>query len=168
MCGFISRSWTTQRFDTSNAIQAKKKIYYDWHPIDQFFLLTIEMFGCLHKQVDVSLHNCANTIWSFKCPKNLLLFVLVICLNKKKSFMLQRMQSSSMGGNNRPNYFPTSTPSGTLPIPMTNLLSIMAIQMEFFWHLGCVDLTSFKLSFFFNLILLYIFQLNSAFINIIL
>jgi len=42
-------SCTTQGFVTSNAVQANKQSYYDWHPIDQLFPLTMEVFGCLHR-----------------------------------------------------------------------------------------------------------------------
>jgi hypothetical protein len=42
-----------QRFATSNVIQAKEKNYCNQHPIDQFFLSAIKIFGCLHKQIDV-------------------------------------------------------------------------------------------------------------------
>jgi hypothetical protein len=46
-------SCATQGFDAFNVAQAKKMNYHDWHPIDQFVPLTIEVFGCLHKQADV-------------------------------------------------------------------------------------------------------------------
>jgi hypothetical protein len=55
-------SCTTQRFVVFDATQAKEITIRNWHPIDQFFLLTIEVFGCLHKHADVFLHNCANAI----------------------------------------------------------------------------------------------------------
>jgi hypothetical protein len=42
-------SCTAQRFVASNVIEAKKKNYCDCHPINQFFLLAIEVFECLHK-----------------------------------------------------------------------------------------------------------------------
>jgi hypothetical protein len=60
------RSCAIQRFVTSNVAQAKEKNYHNQHPIDQFFPLTIEVFGSLHKHVDVFLHNYANVIWSLK------------------------------------------------------------------------------------------------------
>jgi hypothetical protein len=81
---------------TSNAAQTKKKSYYDQHPTSQFFLLTIEVFGCLHKQVNVFLHDYANAIWSLKWPKDPPLFVLVIFLFQKLSITLQKMQASSI------------------------------------------------------------------------
>jgi hypothetical protein len=45
----LFRSCTTQGFATFNVAQTKKMNYYDWHPTDQFMLLAIEIFGCLHK-----------------------------------------------------------------------------------------------------------------------
>jgi hypothetical protein len=33
-------------------------------PQNNSSFLTIEVYGGLHKQVDVFLHNCANAIWS--------------------------------------------------------------------------------------------------------
>jgi hypothetical protein len=45
----LPQSCAIQRFVASNAVQAKERSYRDWHPIDQFFPLAIEVFGCLHK-----------------------------------------------------------------------------------------------------------------------
>jgi hypothetical protein len=56
------QSSTTQGFATSNAVQTKEKNYRNRHPINQFLPLAIEVFGCLHKLVDVFLHDCANAI----------------------------------------------------------------------------------------------------------
>jgi hypothetical protein len=43
----------TQGFIAFNATQAKKWNYHDRHPVDQFLPLAIQVFGCLHKQVNV-------------------------------------------------------------------------------------------------------------------
>jgi hypothetical protein len=43
------RSYATQRFVVSNVVQTKKRSYCEWNPIDQFFPLVVEVFGCLHK-----------------------------------------------------------------------------------------------------------------------
>ncbi len=59
---FISSICTTQGFDVFDATQAKERIYCDRHPTNQFILLTIEVFGCLHKQTCVFLHDCVNAI----------------------------------------------------------------------------------------------------------
>jgi hypothetical protein len=79
----LPQSCTTQRFATSNATQAKEKSYRNWHPIDQFRLLIIEIFGCLHKHVDVFLHHYANAIWSLKVTKSPHISTLVIFFVKK-------------------------------------------------------------------------------------
>jgi len=47
------RFCATQGFITFNITQGKKRNYCNWHPIDQFLPLTIEIFGCLHKHVDM-------------------------------------------------------------------------------------------------------------------
>ncbi len=60
------QSCTIQGFTTSNATQVREKSYHDQHTTNQFLLLTIEILGCLHKQVNVFLHDCANVIWSLK------------------------------------------------------------------------------------------------------
>jgi len=87
----------TQEFATSNAAQAKKRSYHNQHPIDQFFFLAIEVFGCLHKQADMFLHECANAIWSLKMLKALpFFFVLVTFFHQRFSITLQRMQTSSI------------------------------------------------------------------------
>jgi hypothetical protein len=56
----------------------------------------MEGFGCLHKQVDVFLHNCANAIWSLKRLKCPPLFVLVTFLWQNFLITLQRLQASSI------------------------------------------------------------------------
>jgi hypothetical protein len=60
--GFIYSICTIQGFEAYDVIQSKERIYCDRHFVNQFVLLTIEVFGCLHKQVDVFLHDCANAI----------------------------------------------------------------------------------------------------------
>jgi hypothetical protein len=34
---------------TMVVILAKEELYHDWHPLDVFFTLAIEIFGCLHQ-----------------------------------------------------------------------------------------------------------------------
>jgi hypothetical protein len=45
----LPQSYTTQRFIAFNATQAKERNYHNQHPTNQFFLLVIEVFGCLLK-----------------------------------------------------------------------------------------------------------------------
>jgi hypothetical protein len=63
---------------------------------DQFFALTIEIFGYLQKHADVFLHDCANAIWSLKGIEGLHIPTLVTFFHQKISITLQRMQSSSI------------------------------------------------------------------------
>ncbi len=56
--------------------QTKEKSYHDQHPIDQMLLLTIEVLECLHKQVDVFLHNYACYL-ELKRARGSPLFILV-------------------------------------------------------------------------------------------
>jgi len=107
------RSCTTQKFVASNAILAQKKNYRNWHPINQFLPLAIEVFGCLHKHANAFLHNYANDIWSLKGPKGLPLSILVVFFLFKgfnyvvKDAIVLHLKS---GNGGRPNYFLTSTP----------------------------------------------------------
>jgi hypothetical protein len=87
---------TIQRFDIANVVQVKKIDYHNPHPTDQFLPLVIEVFGCLQKQTNVFLHDCANVIWSFKRLEGPPLFVLITFLHKQNSITLQRMQTSSI------------------------------------------------------------------------
>jgi hypothetical protein len=102
-----------QRFDASDAIQTKKNSYCDQYPTDQFFLLANEVFGCLHKQTNVLLHNCANAIWSLKRPESLPIFFWLLFFIQK--FQLHANDTSILhlksSNNDRPTYFSTSTPS---------------------------------------------------------
>jgi hypothetical protein len=72
---YFFRFCTTQGFVAFNTTQTQKMTYYNQHLIDQFLPLVIEVFGCLHKQTDVFLQDCADAIWSFKRPKGPPLFL---------------------------------------------------------------------------------------------
>jgi hypothetical protein len=99
-------------------IQAKKKNYCDQRPVDHFFPLAIKVFGCLNKQVDVILHNCANAMWNFKGLEGRPFYILVSFFCQNISITLQRMQTSSIfksSGSNRSSYFPTFTLSKHTP-----------------------------------------------------
>jgi hypothetical protein len=84
----LPRSSAIQGFVAFDAAQTKEKSYRDWHPINQFFPSAIEIFECLHKQVDVFLHDCANAIWSLKGLEGPHLFVLIFFLGQKISITL--------------------------------------------------------------------------------
>jgi len=43
------QSCVTQRFVVFYVVQTKEQNYHDQHPANQFFPLTMEIFGCLHK-----------------------------------------------------------------------------------------------------------------------
>jgi hypothetical protein len=58
----LFQSCATQGFVTSDVAQTKERSYCNRHPINQFFPLAIEVFGYLHKHVNVFLHDCANAI----------------------------------------------------------------------------------------------------------
>jgi hypothetical protein len=62
----LHQFYTTRRFVPFEVIQAKERSYPDQHPIGQFLPLVIEVFGCLNKQANVFLHDCANAMWNFK------------------------------------------------------------------------------------------------------
>jgi len=89
-------SYATQRFVASDITQTKERSYCNWHPTNQFLLLAIEVFGCLHKHDDVFLCDCANAIWSLKGIKGLHISTLVTFLLKFFLITLQRMQKSSI------------------------------------------------------------------------
>jgi hypothetical protein len=87
---------TIQGFVASGIAQAKEMSYHNQHPIDKFLPLTIDVFGCLLKQANVFLHNCANAIWSFKGPKGPPFSILVTFICQRISITSQRMQTSSI------------------------------------------------------------------------
>jgi hypothetical protein len=112
----LHQSYATKKFVTFEIIQVKEKSYHDWHPIDHFLILTIEMFGCLNKQADVFLHDCLNAMWNFKRLEGLYLSVWVTFCCQKISITLQRMLDASIlhlksSDSNSSHYFPSSTPS---------------------------------------------------------
>ncbi len=59
-----------------------------------FYQLVV--FGCLDKQRNVFLHNCANAMWNFKRWKDPPIFFLVIIFHKKISITLEWVQTSSI------------------------------------------------------------------------
>jgi hypothetical protein len=82
--------YTTQGFIAFDVAQAKERGYHNRHPIDQFFLLVIEVFGFLHKHVDMSLYDYANAIWSLKGTKGLHFSSLVTFLCQKVLITLRK------------------------------------------------------------------------------
>jgi hypothetical protein len=73
----------------------------------------IEIFGCLHKQANVFLHNFANVIWNLKGLEGPHLFCLGYFSSSKNFNHITKDASIfhlKLGGGRRPNYFPTSTP----------------------------------------------------------
>jgi hypothetical protein len=42
------------------AIQAKERLYHNWHITNAFFPLTMEVFDCLHRQMYNFFHQYAN------------------------------------------------------------------------------------------------------------
>jgi hypothetical protein len=77
------RSCSTQGFVVFNVAQAKEQNYHNRHPVDQLLPLIMKVFGCLHKQVDVFLHNYVNAIWNLKKPKCLSFLFWLLFFGKK-------------------------------------------------------------------------------------
>jgi len=65
----LPQSCATQGFVTFDTTQTKERSYHNQRPTNQFFPLAIEVFGYLHKHVDVFLHDYINAIWSLKRQK---------------------------------------------------------------------------------------------------
>ncbi len=81
-CKWIYFPDFTQLKDLLPHMQFKEKNYHNRHLIDQVLPLTIEVFGCLCKHVNVFLHNYANAIWSLKGIEGII-FTLVTFFVKK-------------------------------------------------------------------------------------
>ncbi len=92
----LSQSCATLRFAIFYVVQTKEFFYHNQHPINQFLPLTIEIFGCLHKHVNMFLHNCTNAIWSLKGLKGFHFSTLVTFFHQKFLITFQRMQTSSI------------------------------------------------------------------------
>jgi hypothetical protein len=58
----LPQSCATQGFGDFDVVQVKKWNYCNQHLVDQFLPLAMEVFGCLHKQANVFLDNCAHAI----------------------------------------------------------------------------------------------------------
>jgi hypothetical protein len=79
----LPQFFTIQGFVISNAVQTKERSYHNRHPINQFFHIAIEVFGCLHEHVDMFLHDCGNAICNLKGLKGLHFSTLVTFFIKK-------------------------------------------------------------------------------------
>ncbi len=93
--------------------QAKENSYCNWHPTNQFLPLAIEIFDCLHKHVDVFIHDCANAIWSLKRTKGPSSFYLGHFFSSKSFNHITTCENVfhlKLGDSCTLNYFPTSTP----------------------------------------------------------
>jgi hypothetical protein len=124
----LPQSCIIQRFVTSNVTQVKEKSYHDQHPIDQFFPSTIEIFGCLHKQANVFLHNYVNVIWNLKGGEGPPLFILVTFLHKKTQLNYKGCNHPlKLGNNGRPRYLMTRLPS-----PQPTYYKQSTVEMESF------------------------------------
>jgi hypothetical protein len=109
----LPRSCASQGFATLDVAQAKERSYHNRHPTDQILPLAIEIFGCLHKHVDVFLHDCANAIWSLKGDRTFIFLPLSLFFVKffdhiTKDANIFHLKS---GDSRRLSYFLTSTPS---------------------------------------------------------
>jgi hypothetical protein len=131
-------SCTTQRLVALDAAQAKEKNYRNWHPINQFLPLAIEVFGYLHKHVGVFLHDYANAVWSLKGSEGPHLSTLVTFLCQKVLITLQRKQASSILSQAIVIGLTTSwlpPLQNTPPITMADLLQAIG-----FWHVNMANL----------------------------
>jgi hypothetical protein len=134
----LPQSCATQGFVASDAIQANERSYYNWHPTNQFLPLALEICGCLHKHVDVFLHDYANAIWSLKGIECFHLSTLVTFLRQKNLITLQKMQVSSILSR----VVTIGLITSWLPLlqntpPMTTIDLLQAIG---FWHINMTDL----------------------------
>ncbi len=91
----LLQSCATQGFDASNVAQAKEWSYHNQHLVNQFLPLSVELFGCLYKQVDVFLHNFANAIWNLKGLDGPFFFFYLSYFSLTKKF-IQKLQASSI------------------------------------------------------------------------
>jgi hypothetical protein len=92
-----------QRFAASEVAQAKERSYYDQHPTNHFLLLAIEVLGCLGKQVNVFLHDCANAMWNFKRLEGPLLCFDYFSLSKNLKYITKDVSvlHLKLGSNSR-------------------------------------------------------------------
>jgi hypothetical protein len=125
-------SCSIQGFVVLGVVQTKERSYYDQHPTNQFLLFMIDVFGCLHKQANVFLHDCANAIWSLRVtwlsPFNpCYLFLLESIHNIKKDVSILQFKLSS---SDRLSYFLTSLTSRLSPHPPSALLTCCRLLVD--------------------------------------
>jgi len=81
---------------SSVVIQMKEKLYHDRYLMVVFFLLAIEIFGCLHQQADNFFYQCANMVWSTKDTTCLPSLVLCSFYKSRVSIALQRTHATTI------------------------------------------------------------------------
>jgi hypothetical protein len=112
----LPQSYATQGFVASKVVQTKEKNHHDQHPINQFFFLAIEVFGCLDKQANVfRLCQCHLELQRAKGPS--FFYFSDIFLSKIFNYIVKvaSILHLKLGGNGKPSYFLTSTPSKCTP-----------------------------------------------------
>ncbi len=88
----VSQTTSFHRVVTKMVTQAKEGFYHNQHPINTFFSLTIEVFGCIHQQAYDFLHRCASMAWSPKGTNGLPLIILLAFYRWKMSIALQKVR----------------------------------------------------------------------------
>jgi hypothetical protein len=70
--------------------------YWDHHLVDQFLPLAIQIFSCLHKQVDDFLQVCTNNVWGMKDSGGPPLSILSTYFRQRVSIALQKLQAPTI------------------------------------------------------------------------
>jgi hypothetical protein len=78
------------------AVHVKEGLYYNSYPMDMFFFLAIEIFGCFQQWSDNFLRWCANMVWIGKGTESFLLSVLRSFYRQRMSMALSRTQATSI------------------------------------------------------------------------
>ncbi len=156
----IFQSYITQQFVNSNATQTKENSYHDQHLTDQFFPLAIEIFEYLHKQANMFLTClCSYAIMSMPFEtsngqKVLPFFVSVIFFINFFQIMLQRIPTFSilnwmvmvgLANSQLPLFHdtPLVAMANHPPLPWLTYYKESMLRWRDFWHLFCINLTSF-------------------------
>jgi hypothetical protein len=93
----LLRFYATQRFVASDVMQVKERSYCNRRRINQFLPLAIEIFGYLHKHVDVFTQLCQCHL-ELERPKGFHISILVIFFCQNVLITLQKMQAYSILG----------------------------------------------------------------------
>jgi hypothetical protein len=137
-CKWIYFPDLAQLKDLLHATQAKEMNYCNWHFVNQFLLLAVDIFGCFLNMSMCFYMTVPMPFGTWRGQK-VFIFTLVTFFRKKTSMTLQRMQTSSILSQ----VIVVNLVTSQLP-PLQDTPPIIAVdilKVVKFWQVNMTDLS---------------------------